>query len=68
MDSTAFSLCMDNKIPIVVFDMNTAEQFHRHRSRAKRSGRSCPRLTYFVIANLAAGTLLLLANFYTHDR
>jgi uridylate kinase len=21
MDSTAFSLCMDNKIPIVVFDM-----------------------------------------------
>jgi uridylate kinase len=23
MDSTAFSLCMDNKIPILVFDMNT---------------------------------------------
>jgi uridylate kinase len=23
MDSTAFSLCMDNKIPIVVFDVNT---------------------------------------------
>ncbi|MBA3883199.1 MAG: UMP kinase [Chthoniobacterales bacterium] len=23
MDSTAFSLCMDNKIPIIVFDMNT---------------------------------------------
>ncbi len=22
MDSTAFSLCMDNKIPIMVFDMN----------------------------------------------
>ena len=22
MDSTAFSLCMDNKIPILVFDMN----------------------------------------------
>src|SRR5260370_41435546 len=22
MDSTAFSLCMDNKIPIVIFDMN----------------------------------------------
>ena len=21
MDSTAFSLCMDNKIPIIVFDM-----------------------------------------------
>lgn len=27
MDSTAFSLCMDNKIPIVVFDMNTATNF-----------------------------------------
>jgi len=27
MDSTAFSLCMDNKIPIVVFDMNTASNF-----------------------------------------
>ena len=24
MDSTAFSLCMDNKIPIVVFDMYKA--------------------------------------------
>jgi uridylate kinase len=24
MDSTAFSLCMDNKIPIIVFDMNVA--------------------------------------------
>jgi len=24
MDSTAFSLCMDNKIPIIVFDMNKA--------------------------------------------
>jgi uridylate kinase len=22
MDSTAFSLCMDNKMPIIVFDMN----------------------------------------------
>ena len=22
MDSTAFSLCMDNKIPIIVFNMN----------------------------------------------
>jgi len=22
MDSTAFSLCMDNNVPIVVFDMN----------------------------------------------
>ena len=27
MDSTAFSLCMDNRIPIVVFDMNTASNF-----------------------------------------
>ena len=27
MDSTAFSLCMDNKIPIIVFDMNTPANF-----------------------------------------
>src|SRR6267142_2311324 len=27
MDSTAFSLCMDNRIPIVVFDMNTPSNF-----------------------------------------
>src|SRR5687767_836840 len=27
MDSTAFSLCMDNKIPIVVFDMNQPSTF-----------------------------------------
>jgi len=27
MDSTAFSLCMDNKIPIVVFDMNKPSNF-----------------------------------------
>jgi len=27
MDSTAFSLCMDNKIPIIVFDMNKATNF-----------------------------------------
>ncbi len=27
MDSTAFSLCMDNKIPIIVFDMNRATNF-----------------------------------------
>jgi uridylate kinase len=27
MDSTAFSLCMDNKIPIVVFDMNKPTNF-----------------------------------------
>jgi uridylate kinase len=28
MDSTAFSLCMDNKIPIVVFDMNNPTNIH----------------------------------------
>jgi uridylate kinase len=27
MDSTAFSLCMDNKIPIIVFDMNIPSNF-----------------------------------------
>ncbi len=27
MDSTAFSLCMDNKIPIIVFDMSVASNF-----------------------------------------
>jgi uridylate kinase len=27
MDSTAFSLCMDNKVPIVVFDMNKPSNF-----------------------------------------
>ena len=27
MDSTAFSLCMDNKIPIIVFDVNIASNF-----------------------------------------
>src|SRR5213596_2713882 len=27
MDSTAFSLCMDNKIPIIVFDMNQPKNF-----------------------------------------
>ncbi len=27
MDSTAFSLCMDNKIPILVFDMSKPENF-----------------------------------------
>jgi uridylate kinase len=29
MDSTAFSLCMDNKLPIVVFDMMTAHNIRR---------------------------------------
>jgi uridylate kinase len=27
MDSTAFSLCMDNRIPIIVFDMNKPSNF-----------------------------------------
>ena len=27
MDSTAFSLCMDNKIPVIVFDMNEPSNF-----------------------------------------
>ncbi len=27
MDSTAFSLCMDNKIPIIIFDMNKPSNF-----------------------------------------
>jgi uridylate kinase len=29
MDSTAISLCMDNKMPIVVFDMNVANNLRR---------------------------------------
>jgi uridylate kinase len=29
MDSTAFSLCMDNRIPIVVFDMATPQNVKR---------------------------------------
>ena len=29
MDSTAFSLCMDNRIPIVVFDMSTPQNVKR---------------------------------------
>jgi uridylate kinase len=29
MDSTAFSLCMDNRIPIIVFDMGPPENVKR---------------------------------------
>lgn len=29
MDSTAFSLCMDNHIPIIVFDMNAPDQIRK---------------------------------------
>ena len=39
MDSTAFSLCMDNRIPIIVFDMNTPSNF-TDIVLGKRSGRS----------------------------
>jgi uridylate kinase len=29
MDSTAFSLCMDNRVPIIVFDMATPQNVKR---------------------------------------
>ena len=29
MDSTAFSLCMDNRVPIIIFDMNTPDNIRR---------------------------------------
>jgi uridylate kinase len=29
MDSTAFSLCMDNKMPIIVFDMMKSDNIKR---------------------------------------
>ena len=29
MDSTAFSLCMDNRMPIIIFDMNTPDNIRR---------------------------------------
>jgi len=29
MDSTAFSLCMDNRVPIIVFDMNNPDNIRR---------------------------------------
>ena len=29
MDSTAFSLCQDNKVPIMVFDMNQPDNILR---------------------------------------
>jgi len=37
MDSTAFSLCMDNKIPIVVFDMNNPNNI-RHAVLGRKVG------------------------------
>ena len=29
MDSTAFSLCMDNRMPIIIFDMNHPDNIRR---------------------------------------
>jgi uridylate kinase len=29
MDMTAFTLCMENKLPIIVFDMNKPGNLHR---------------------------------------
>jgi uridylate kinase len=29
MDSTAFSLCMDNRVPIIIFDMNNPDNIRR---------------------------------------
>ena len=40
MDATAISLCMDNKLPIVVFDLNTPGNIRRVvMRRAGRHGR-----------------------------
>ena len=43
MDSTAISLCRDNKLPIVVFDLRHARQHQARRRRASRSARWCTR-------------------------
>jgi uridylate kinase len=29
MDSTAFSLCLDNRMPIIIFDMNHPDNIRR---------------------------------------
>jgi uridylate kinase len=39
MDQTAFTLCRENNLPIIVFDMNTQEIFSPG-SGAKKLGRS----------------------------
>ena len=45
MDSTAFSLCMDNKMPIIVFDMMKADNI-KNAVLGKPSARSvCERLS-----------------------
>ena len=36
MDATAISLCMDNKLPIIVFDLTRAGQ--HQADRARRAG------------------------------
>ena len=38
MDATAISLCMDNKLPIVVFNLRTPGNLRRVIARASRSG------------------------------
>ena len=40
MDTTAISLCMDNHLPIIVFDLKRPGQPAPHRARARRSGPS----------------------------
>ena len=35
MDATAFSLCQDNKVPIIVFDMNQPNNILARRVRGK---------------------------------
>ena len=40
MDTTAISLCMDNKLPIVVFDLTRAGQHPADRAAASRWARS----------------------------
>ena len=44
MDATAISLCMDNKLPIVVFNLRTAGNCSA-RSWASQSARLLARLT-----------------------
>ena len=40
MDSTAISLCMDNRMPIIIFDMNSAGQYQASGAR-RRGGIDC---------------------------
>ena len=39
MDATAISLCMDNKLPIVVFNLRTPGNMRARDHRASRSAR-----------------------------